>query len=145
MSSGVQSLQVSYFVHMTEDGEKVRRAVASLMGAEYPEERQNAEGHFGNKIVWVKLHVVGEEAASALSRIVSRIALEERRAILGDLGAAMDEHNALYIRLNKQVLVMKGEAVLATSDPVRVRVKPRAYLLKGDPARFYERLLEVGN
>lgn len=145
MSSEVQSLEVSYFVHMTEDGERIRRAVASLMGAEYPEVRQVAEGHFGNRIVWVRLHVVGGEAVSSLAKVVSRVAPDERRAILDDLGAALDEYGALYIRLNKQVLVMKGEAVLATSDPVRVRVKPRAHLLKGDPARFYGRLLEVGH
>jgi RNA binding exosome subunit len=142
MSSAVQSLEVSYFIQMTEDEEKVRRAVAAMVGGERPEERQEAEGHHGNKIVWVRLHLTGDEAEAALRQIVSRIDPDERRAILGDLGAVTDEHNALYIRLSKQVLVMRGSAVLASSDPIRVKVKPRSYLVKGDPEGFYAGLFE---
>ncbi len=70
----------------------------------------------------------------------SSIGPRTRKAILADLRSGLDEHNALYIRLSKQVLVMNGAAVLASSDPIRVRVKPRSFLVKGDPAAFYERL-----
>ena len=44
MSSAVQSLEVSYFIQMTEDEEKVRRAVGALVGGDPPEERQEAGG-----------------------------------------------------------------------------------------------------
>ena len=142
MASAVQSLEVSYFVQMTEDGEKVRRAVADLVGGEPPEERQEAEGHHGNKIVWVRVHLTGDEAEKALRRIVSRIDPDETKAILGDLRDALDEHNALYLRLSKQVLVMRGGAVLASSDPIRVKVKPRSYMVGRDPEGFYARLFE---
>jgi RNA binding exosome subunit len=141
MSSAVQSLEVSYFLQMTEDEGKVKKAVSALLGGDPPEERQEAEGHYGNKIVWVRHHLTGEEAEAALRQIVSHIDAEERRAILGDLHAVLDEHNALYIRLSKQVLVMSGNAVLARSDPVRVKVKPRSYVIKRDPESFYARLL----
>jgi RNA binding exosome subunit len=142
MSSAVQSLEVSYFLQMTEDEEKVRRAVAALLGGDMPAERQEAEGHHGNRIVWVRHHLTGDEAEAALRQIVSHIDPDERTAILGDLGAALDEHNALYIRLSKQVLVMKGDAVRASSDPIRVKVKPRSYLVKRDPEGFYAKLFE---
>jgi RNA binding exosome subunit len=143
MSSAVQSLEVSYFIQMTEDGEKVRRAVAAMVGGgDLPEESQEAQGHHGNKIIWVRVHVTGDEAEAALRQIISRIDPDERRVILGDLGAVVDEHNALYIRLSKQVLVMRGSAVLASSDPIRVKVKPRSYMVKGDPEGFYARLFE---
>jgi RNA binding exosome subunit len=144
MNSAVQSLEVSYFLQMTEDEERVKKAVAGLLGGEVPEERQEAEGHFGNRIVWIRHHIIGEGAEAAFKRAISHIDADERKAILGDLAAVLDEHNALYIRLSKQVLVMKGSAVLASSDPVRVKVKPRSYLLKGDPAGFYARLFEEG-
>lgn len=145
MASVVQSLEVSYFVQLTEDEEKVRTAVAHLLGADFPEERQEAEGHFGNKIVWVRRHIVGDDAAAALREVVSHIAKDERKAIVGDLGAVLDEHNALYIRLSKQVLVMRGDAVLTRSDPIRIKVKPRSYMVQGDPARLYAMLLEVAS
>ena len=129
-------------MQMTEDEEKVRRAVAALLGGEPPEDRQEAEGHHGNTIVWVRVHLTGDEAESALRRIVSLLGADERRAILGDLRDVLDEHNALYIRLSKQVLVMTGSAVLASSDPIRVKVKPRSYMVKRDPEGFYARLFE---
>jgi len=143
MSSSVQSVEVSYFLQMTEDEEKVRKAVADLVGGELPEDRQEAEGHHGNKIVWVTLRLTGDEAEAALRQIISHIEAEDRKVILGDLGSMLDEHNALYIRLSKQVLVMRGSAVLAASDPIRVKVKPRSYTLKRDPEGFYARLFEA--
>ncbi len=142
MSSSVQSLEVSYFLQMTEDEEKVKRAVCALLGRDFPEERVEAEGHHGNTIVWVRHHLTGDEAEEALRRIVAKIGEDERKAILADLGSLLDEHNALYIRLSKQVLVMSGNATLASSDPIRVKVKPRAHLAKEDPAAFYARILE---
>ena len=53
----------------------------------------------------------------------------------------MDEHRTLYVRLNKQAL-MQGEGVLSETDPVRIRVKPRSFLIGSDPEAFYVRLLE---
>ena len=143
MSSEVQSLEVSYFLQMTEDEEKVRRAVASLVGGGLSEERQEAEGHFGNRIVWIRCRATGGEAETALKAIVPRIEEAERRSILGELSAFLDEHSALYIRLSKQVLVMSGSGVLASSDPIRIRVKPRPHVVRGDPAGLYARLLGV--
>ncbi len=142
MSSSVQSLEVSYFLQMTEDEDKVRRAVAGLLGRDVPEERQEAEGHHGNAIVWIRHHLAGDEAEAALMRVVSLLGAEERKTIIRDLDSLLDEHNALYIRLSKQVLVMRGGAVLASSDPIRVKVKPRSHLVKDDPGGFYARLLE---
>src|SRR5712692_7675469 len=116
MNSELQSLEISYFIQATEDEEKVRRAVAALVGGDLPEERQEAEGHHGNKIVWVRHRLTGEEAEGGLRGIVSHLGVDEKKAILGGLGSGLDEHNALYVRLSKQVLVMKGDAVLASSD-----------------------------
>jgi RNA binding exosome subunit len=142
VSSSVQSVEVSYFIQMTEDEEKVRKAVSALLGGEFPEEREEAEGHFGNTIVWVKVHLTGEEAERVIGRIVAHIEREERKAILGRLDSMLDDHGALYIRLSKQVLVMNGSATLGSSDPVRVRVKPRAHATRRDPEGFYSSLLE---
>jgi RNA binding exosome subunit len=138
----VQSLEVSYFLQATEDEERVREAIASLVGGERDAERQELEGHYGNKIVWIRHHLVGEEAESILRGLASRLAESDRRMILAQLDQTMDEHNALYIRLSKQVLIMDGRPVLCSSDPIRIKVKPRSYLVRGDPTGFYARLLE---
>lgn len=141
MDSVVQSLEISYFLQATEDEEKVRRAVASLVGEDIPEERQEADGHFGNRIILVRRHLTGAAAMEAFHSIIGRMGNDEKRSILSDLPSVLDEHKALYIRLNKQVLVMNGAAVLTSSDPIRVRVKPRSFLVGRDPSNFYARLL----
>jgi RNA binding exosome subunit len=144
LDSEVQSLEISYFIQATEDEEKVKRAVAALVGRGLPEERQEAEGHHGNKIVWVRHHLTGEDAEAGLREVVSRMGGDERKSILGGLDSGVDEHNALYMRLNKQALVMDGKALLGSSDPIRVKVKPRSHIVKRDPGGFYTRLLEKG-
>lgn len=141
MSSDVQSLEVSYFLQMTEDRGKVSEAVASLLGGDWPAEQEMVEGHFGNKIIWVRHRLTGEEAESAGMRVISRLSEAERRLILAELPAVVDEHGALYIRLNKQALV-KGDAILGSSDPVRVRLKPRPHRVRGDREGFYGRLFK---
>lgn len=143
MSSVLQSLEISYFLQATEDEGKVKRAVAALLGGELREDRQEAEGHYGNVIVWIRNHLTGEAAVEGLRRILSRMGEEEKRSILRDLGSGLDKHNALYVRLSKQVLVMDGTAALASSDPIRVKVKPRSHLIGRDPSGFYARLLEA--
>ena len=88
------------------------------------------------------MRLTGDEAEAALRVIISRMEQEDRKAILADLGETVDEHGALYIRLSKQGLLMRGSAVLGSSDPVRVRVKPRPYVMRRDPQGFYSRLFE---
>jgi len=137
VSSPVQSVEVSYFLQMTEDEERVKRAVAVLLGRDPPVEREVLDGHFGNAIVWVRNHLTGEVAELALSEIVSHIDRTEVDAIIGDLESMIDEHNALFLRLNKQVLVMRQSAVRSSADPIRVKLKPRSSMMKGDPVAFY--------
>lgn len=142
MSSEIQSLEISYFLQATEDEDKVQRAVRGLVGSEAHEERQVLEGHHGNTIIWIRYHPKGDEAKKALDEIISHMGDDDRKAVIEGLRSSLDEHNALYIRLSKQVLVMEGTAVLTSSDPIRVKVKPRSFLVKGDPLGFYTRLME---
>jgi RNA binding exosome subunit len=140
MTNLVQSLELSYFLQATEDEERVKGAVGTLFGGDLVAQRQELEGHYGNKIVWIRHHLVGEQAASVLKELVSHLDEDETKMILAQLGQTMDEHNALYLRLSKQVLLKQGRLVLTSSDPIRVKVKPRSYLVGGDPVAFYEKL-----
>jgi len=140
MSSELRSLEVSYFVQATEDEEKIGRGVRGIVGAEARGEREEVEGHFGNKIVWQRFHLVGDEASAAFDRLLSKMDQASRSALLGEIGTAIDEHGALFIRLSKQ-LITRGVAAVTTSDPVRMKVKPRKPP-KSDPTEFYRRLIE---
>ena len=140
MKSLIQSVEVSYFVHATEDGARVGRAVASLLGLETEPTSEVAEGHFGNPILLAKVHLTGEEAESAVKAVFSKMTADAKETLKRGLAEHIDEHSALYLRLDKQKL-LAGQVALSDSDPVRVRVKPRLYAVRGSSAQLYRGLL----
>ncbi len=134
---------MTYLVHATEDPAKVSDAVSRLLGVEATPEVESLEGHFGNRIEKTRVHITGEEAGAAFANLVAKMSPEMRRELVGSLDKFLDEHSALFLRFDKQLLVSGGLA-LASGDPVRVKVKPRIFLLKGGAAGFYGRLIEGG-
>jgi RNA binding exosome subunit len=134
-------VEASFLIHATEDEEKTTRAVRELLGAEEGPERQELEGHFGNKIVSMRFHLTGDEAEEGFKHLLSRLGKDGRDELRRDLADLVDEHGALFFRLSKQFAV-HGSAALSGSDPIRVKVKPRAYLVKGEPSEFYARMME---
>jgi RNA binding exosome subunit len=136
----IQSVEVTYFVHATEDSARLRRAVADLVGSENMPLEERLEGHFGNEILRVRLHLTGDEAESGFEKLASRIPIDVIKQVLADLPSHVDEHSALFLRFDKQSLV-RGSVALGSSDPVRVKVKPRGFMMKGGAAAFYNQLL----
>ncbi len=137
----VQSVEVSCFVHGPEDLGRVEEAVRRLLGVEVEPSSETLEGHFGNQIVHLVWHLTGEDAWTAFSRLMGGLDEEARSSIVSDLAANTDEHGALYLRIKKQS-VISGSLLLSSSDPLRVRVKPRRFLMKGGPVQFYRTLIE---
>ncbi len=136
----IQSLEITCFVHATEDLEKIEQAVDRLLGQDTNPETEQLEGHFGNPIVRVRVHLIGKEAETGFGHLVDSFPSGVLGRIISELESHLDEHSALFLRLDKQSLV-SGSISLGTSDPVRVKVKPRAFLIKGGAPDFYARLM----
>jgi RNA binding exosome subunit len=77
---------------------------------------------------------------ATFSAMVSFLGAEGVRELLAEVGLALDEHKSLYVRLSKQEL-LNGVPVLSPIDPIRVKVKPRSFMMKGDAGVFYARLM----
>ncbi len=140
MKKEIQSVEISCFIHATEDLERVSRTLEERFGLSAPPQLEDLEGHFGNRIISVRYHLTGEEATTAFRGIASFMGSERIRELLAGIELALDEHKALFIRLSKQDL-LRGSAVLSQVDPIRIKVKPRGYMLMDDAGRFYTRLL----
>ena len=136
MKSTVQSLEVSYLLHATEDGERVGAAVRGLLAAEAALEVEEMEGHFGNSIRKVEVHLHGEEATKAFEGLVARMPGGLRKELVRDVDLLVDEHSSFYLRLDKQRLV-KGEMASGYDDAIRLKVKPRAFLMHGRARDFF--------
>ncbi|MDA4128006.1 MAG: hypothetical protein OK422_00845 [Thaumarchaeota archaeon] len=140
LKSEIQSVEVSFFVQATEDRPRLVDSVKARLSLGTDPSSEELQGHFGNRILRVTFRLVGEEAQRVFVSLASSLRKDHRSDIEGNLGAFMDEHKALYIRLDKQEL-LDGRYVLATKDPVRIKVKPRAFLMKGDATAFYHRVM----
>ena len=140
MKGVIQSVEVTYFVHATEDQEKIGRAVGRLLGKNLTPETEALEGHFGNRILRVRVRLTGEEAESGFRRLVDSLPRGVLDKVISEVESHLDEHSALFVRLDKQDLV-SGSVSLGDSDPVRVKVKPRAFMIRGGAAGFYARLM----
>jgi RNA binding exosome subunit len=136
----IQSVEVTYLVHATEDQEKVEEAVGRLLGVTTRPAVERLEGHFGNEILAARLHLTGEEAAKAVQRVIAELSKDLRAELIEKIGEFLDEHSALFLRLDKQRLV-SGVLALGSGDSVRLKVKPRLFLVKGGAAEFYAELI----
>ncbi len=143
MKSQIQSLDVSFLLHATEDLEKVSAAVAAIFGTGAPADVEEMTGHFGNSIRKVSFSLHGEDATASFARLAERLPESLRAELTRDMDRFIDEHSALFLRLDKQRLV-EGELGLGSGDAVRLKVKPRAFMMKGSAGDFFARLLEVG-
>jgi RNA binding exosome subunit len=136
----IQSVEVTYLIHATEDEKKVEEAVGQVLAVKAQPVIERLEGHFGNEILSVRLHLTGDEAARALGSLVERLPKDLKAGFLANIGAFVDEHSALFLRLDKQKLV-SGTLALGSGDSVRLKVKPRLFLLRGRAAEFYASLI----
>ena len=136
VKSAIQALDVSFILHATEDADRVSAAVRGLVGEGAAFEQEELEGHFGNSIRKLSLHLHGEEAARAFSRVTERMPDGLRRSVAEDIDGLVDEHSSLYLRFDKQRLV-HGEVAAGYDDAVRLKIKPRAFLLHGLARDFF--------
>ena len=136
-------MEVTYLLHATEDPDRVRAAVSEAFAVESAPEEEPLEGHYGNKIVRVVFHVTGDEADRAFHRMIEGLGPALRRELLEGLGGHVDEHQALFVRFDKQALV-SGSLSFGAGDSVRVKVKPRGRGLRGGARTFYADALARG-
>ena len=139
MKGPLDSVEVSYFLHATEDPEKVRAAIARLSGRDAEAQADELLGHFGNKILRVTVSFKGGDADSAFRTMVSQLPGQMRLELVADLEEHLDDHSALFLRFDKERLV-SGFLSAGTTNSVRVKVKPRAFLVRGGARDFYSKL-----
>ncbi len=140
----IQSVEVSFFVHATEDQSRLIQCIEESLDLEGAPKFEPLRGHYGNRIVHVRYHVTGDDAERLFVSLASQLNTEEAHTILGSVDSMMDEHKALYLRVSKQQL-LSGKVVLAQKDPVRLKVKPRSFMIGGDARGFYARIMGLSS
>ncbi len=143
--SSLASVEVKFFVHATEDEERVLKTISKVL--QIPEEkfeRSKLEGHFGNPIVNLRVHLTGSDADVFAKGLANLFDDQEKDRLFSDMASRMDKHGAIYLRIDKQSL-FAGRLVQSTVDVVRVKMKPRFQAERSKMIDMYVALLTDRN
>lgn len=114
---------VRVFVHATEDEEKVKGALQSLLPPGSGLVRSRLRGHFGNPILTLDARITEpgkvEEMWGAVLRGLPR---EQLRELLERLEERM-EGCTLYLRLDKQLACQGRISLTESGDAIHVRLR----------------------
>lgn len=120
-------VEVSLFVHATEDPEKVLKAVKNIFPADYVEdiefEKSELLGYYKNPITVLKV-IIGDKvlAAAFLKNLLRRLEAQDRTLLSSELEEYTDSKGNLYMRLDKQD-AFQGKIRLCYVDPIHVKIK----------------------
>jgi len=122
-SINVRSLDISVFVHATEDESKVEKAVRNMVPdtiRDYVLKRQELSGHHSDPLTILSTRIRRKEAGDVFYTIIGSLTSLDQQRILDELEDRVDEAGNLYVRLDKQK-AFHGKAVLNEIDPIRLK------------------------
>ncbi|MFB6136018.1 MAG: RNA-binding protein [Halobacteriaceae archaeon] len=117
------------FGYETEDAKRVRAALERLLPEDADVEREETEGHHGDRILVLSARVDrADEMRHVLSQLRGSADLDRVRS---ELDQRVDDNCSLFVRLDKQA-AYRGEVALG--DGITLRAKVEAYPAKHDAA-----------
>jgi RNA binding exosome subunit len=122
-SFGFTSVMISFLIHSTEDVQSLVELVSRklhLPGNAF--EVCHMEGHYGNSLHYASSHITGDSADSVSVTIFSNLDEKSKKSLTLNLDSSLDEHDALYIRLDRQLL--NQCLTLGSEEPIRIKFKP---------------------
>jgi RNA binding exosome subunit len=112
------------FVHGTEDSKKIFNAIQERLGIQENDlELESLRGYFGNPVISVRCHSLGAEADAIASRVFDSMDAPSRTKFRTELSKSVDEHDALYLRIDKQGL--KNTISLSDEEAIHLKLKPK--------------------
>jgi RNA binding exosome subunit len=113
-------LEVSVHAHATEDEGLILRSLEDALGISGDELTiSRVSGSHGNPVTIIRAELSDERALEVLRGALRRMDPSERIALGRAVGDLMDDRGRIYLRLDKQSLVL-GEVRIGREDPVRL-------------------------
>ena len=122
-------MDVSSFIHATEDPDKVITACKNIFPVDYADEIifecRNLLGHYRNPISLLKARIKKKPFLEAfIKNLAGSLSDIEKTSLSSDISRRIDNGGTLYLRLDKQE-AFHGRMKLGNEDPIRVTVKLR--------------------
>jgi len=136
------SVEITWMIHATEDGEKVVKKMLELFPLSYDNMKSfNLEGHFGNPVLLYKARLTGDKASKFVDTLFSSLRDIDKKVLESELSEHLDEHGDFYIRIDKQLLC-EGKIGLSEKDAIRIKLKSKSNSKLHDKLSYYRGLLE---
>jgi len=119
------SISIAFLIHATEAADELLKKVTEVFAiADEEISVEKMEGYYGNDILSVKIHLIGPRTSLVSNRIFSRLSKNSREVLRAELDRSMDEHDSLYIRVDRQTLG-SGDIFLSDEEPIHMKLKPK--------------------
>lgn len=120
-------MEVSSFIHATEDPDKVIAACRNVLPADYAGEiafeRRHLLGHYRNPITLLRARIKRKQVVAAfIENLAGSLSDVEKRLLSSGVKRRIDDKGALYLRLDKQE-AFQGQMKLGNMDPIRITLK----------------------
>ncbi len=126
--TSVAYINVRFFVHATEDLDKVIEAVRHVLPSDYVDtivfEKNSLRGHYGNSITLFETRIKEREIINAFIENLSlRLDEMDKKMLVREIDLHV-EKGSLYFRLDKQA-AFQDKLKLRIEDPIHVRIRFR--------------------
>ena len=120
-------MEVSSFIHATEDPDKVIAACRNVLPADYADEitfeSRNLLGHYRNPITLLRARIKKKQVLKAfIENLTGSLSEVEKEYLASDVKRRIDDKGALYLRLDKQE-AFQGQMKLGNIDPIRITIR----------------------
>jgi RNA binding exosome subunit len=123
----VHSVNISVFVHATEDEDKVLHALKIFLPDDAKVQKELATGHYQNPIEILTVKIKRpRDIIKFLDLIKRNLPKNDINKLLSDLENYVDDEGVFFIRIDKQEAV-RNSIRLGNNNPILVRVKVAAY------------------
>lgn len=117
------------FCYATEDDKRVESALRTLLPEEFPIERAQSEGHYGDRIIVLSARV---ENADDIRHVLTQVAsAPDIDAVRAELDERVDDNCSFFLTFDKQT-AFGGD--VARGDGITLRAKVEAYPAKREKA-----------
>jgi RNA binding exosome subunit len=118
------SVTVSFFIHSTEDQSRLIEEISQGLSVSRDLLSLEAlEAHYGNTVYYAKAHLTGQEATRLAEFILKELTPASKQEIISQFEKSLDEHDALYLRLDRQLITRR--LTLSQDEPIRIKLKPK--------------------
>lgn len=125
----IHNLSYRAFVYGTENEEKVREAIRTLLPSASPE-KVATEGHHKTKVIILQGKITKNSEIKLFMDKIQDLKSPDKKRILRELENRMDDRGNLFLRFDKQRAYLGDLKLVEHGDSIHIKLKIAAYPAK---------------